>query len=196
MRMNRVLSAVLLILIGLNGWYAWYQWERALPTKTALDGDISAVESEIASAQSQSSSYAQGSLLQVLVSGRLEVLNATKAMLDQKRVSVLRGIAINYTLEGSPWSATSPDELKLLEDDLAAQKTKAREAEAKATVTAGLLAVLASVDAGIEQMTEAMLRQRYLAAKYGLPYGPAASQGLKKQRESLGNVVKDSEGGL
>lgn len=194
--MNRLLSVVLLALIGFNGWYGWYQWQHALPTKTALDGDISAVDGEIAAAQSQASSYGQGSLLQILASGRLEILNATKTMLEQKRTSLLRGISLSYTVGGKPWSAASPDELKPLADDLAAQEVKVKIAQDNASATGGLLAILAAVDVGIEQMTEAMLRQRYLAAKHGLPYGPAASQVLKKQRESLGNLVKDSEGGL
>lgn len=187
--MNRLLTLVLIVLIGANGWYAWYQWKHALPAQTQLDADIGQIDREISDASVQRTSFQEGSLLQILVDGRLSALQSTRAMLDQKRLSLLRGIDINYIVNGQGWTSESTEVLKGIEAEVAVEDAKIADADFKANSTGGLLAILGQVTAQIEHMNGALLRQRYLAAKYGFPYAAAVDRAATDQKKSIGKVV-------
>lgn len=191
--MNRLLSIVLIALIGANGWYTWYQLRRAQPDTTILDQDIASIDKEVAEAKSEVGKYNKG-LLQVLIQARLEILNTSRAMLDQKRTSVLRSIDLRYTVEGQAWTPATDEQLKAIAADLGAQQAKTKLAEFKADGSGGLIGMMAKLEAQVEQMTEAMLMQRAYAAKYGLPYAPAAARESEEQQEALGKIVPDPDG--
>lgn len=187
--MNRILTLILVILIGANGWYAWYQWRHALPTQTQLDADITQVDRDIAEASGWRTKFAEGSLLQILADGRLSALQSTRAMLDQKRLSLLRGINIDYVVNGQAWTEASAEALKGIEAEIAVEDAKIADADIRASSTGGLLAALGQVNALIEHMNGALLRQRYLAAKYGFPYAAAVDRAATDQKKSIGKVV-------
>ena len=190
--MNRLLTAVLIVLIGVNVWYAWYQQQNAYPQNTILDQDLAQLDGDIAKTEGELKQY-KGGLIRTLVEARLAILNTSRAMLDQKRHSLLRGIDISYTIEGQPWTPANEAQLKEIGDALGAQQAKVKVAEVKALTSGGLIGVMAEVEAQVEHMTEAMLQQRALAAKFGLPYAPAAAEEAQKQKEAIGTIVADPD---
>lgn len=190
--MNRLLTAVLIVLISLNVWYAWYQQQNAYPQNTILDQDLAQLDGDIAKTEAEMKQY-KGGLIRTLVEARLAILNTSRAMLDQKRHSLLRGIDISYTIEGQPWTPATEAQLKDIGEALGTQQAKVKIAEIKADTSGGLIGVMARVEAQVERMTEAMLQQRALAAKFGLPYAPVAAEEAKKQKEALGTIVADPD---
>lgn len=191
--MNRFLTLILILLIGANGYYAWYQHQHALPTTTALDGDLKQLDAEIAAAEIDLKQY-EGGLIRILIEARLATVKTSRAMLDQKRRSLLRGIQLSYTADGQPWKPASEAELKEITDALKEQHRITMDADVKAITSGGLIGILAKVEAQVAHMTEAMLVQRALAAKLGLPYAPAMEAEAKKQKEALGKIVSDPDG--
>jgi hypothetical protein len=191
--MNRLLTVVLITLIGINAVYAWYQYQHALPQTTALDQDLQQLDTDIAATEADLTLY-KGGLIRTLIEARLATLKTSHAMLDQKRRSLLRGIALSYTADGQSWKPASETELKEIQAAIKSQHNLVMDAEVKALTSGGLIGVLAKVEAEIARMTETMLQQRALAAKFGLPYAPAMAEEAKKQKEALGKVVSDPDG--
>lgn len=131
--MNRILTIVLILLIGANGAYAWYQNKHAAPTDTELDADIAKVEAEIATAQADTSQYKGAPL--AMTTARIEILKTTHAMLSQKKTALIRGIGLSYTIDGAPMAPPDPKRLAEIEADMKAQRAKTALAETQALTT-------------------------------------------------------------
>lgn len=191
--MNRLLTLVLILLICANGYYAWYQVTHAHPTQAELDGDLQVLDGEIAEAKTAAAKYDKGLLVAVILA-RLEILETTRAMLQQKRSSILRGINLAYTVDGQGWKPASEADLKAVGAELGKQQARTQIADIKAAGAGGLLGIMAKVEAQAEHLTETMLLQRALAAKYGLPYAKVVADTAEQQKEALGKIVKDQDG--
>src|SRR5262245_29478785 len=74
------------------------------PTTAELESDISEVQHQIEDVRAFSAQYGEGSPIRGFAGLRLAILETTKAMLDQKRKSWLRGVNITFVIKGNPVS--------------------------------------------------------------------------------------------
>src|SRR5258708_34712111 len=123
-----------------------------------IDRDRAALTSEISATQVESEQYGPG-LLKSLIEVRLAITRNTLAMLDQKRVSFVRRIALNYRLDGQPFPEASDQELNMiLEDLLQAEKKAASSKLEAARYTGGVVQGMALIKAETDEMSVSQLR--------------------------------------
>lgn len=187
--MNRLLALVLIILIGANVFYAWHQNKNARPTNTELDADISAIEIEIKEAEAAALQYQKGILMMAKI--RIETLKTTRAMLQQKRASLIRGIDLSYTVDGAKRAAPDPTRLSEIQRDLEAQTGQTKLIEQQAQGSGGMIRLMAQLQFMVEQMKTSMLQLEYYTAKYDIPFTRAINEAASEQREQLGKIVAD-----
>jgi hypothetical protein len=130
----------------------------------SLKGDLETTRKEIAAASAQGTQYS-GGLIKALIAIRLEVLKTNEALVQQRIQALESGAKITVQT-----SSTKPDpeRAKTLEAELAKQEAKVIEAEAKASVSGGLIGAMAAMGAATERNSRALIRQQYLIAKHGL----------------------------
>jgi hypothetical protein len=135
------------------------------------DAEIAAVSKEIQAAEAESAKYS-GGLVKATTDLRIATLKQTRAMLQQRRDATLQGIAIRYVVDGRALKlpADSADQVAALERDILTtdQKIEAQRTEA-GRYSGGLVQALSLSTLATMQNTRAMLDQKRLALKYGLP---------------------------
>jgi hypothetical protein len=80
------------------------------PSDEGLSTDLAQVRQDIVDASAEAYRYGEG-LLRSLILLRTEILKNTEAMLDQKQRSLLRGIRLDYRIDGIPLLPLPPEEL-------------------------------------------------------------------------------------
>jgi len=136
-----------------------------------LASDISAVQTQIRQAEEESERYSAG-LVKSFVALRLATLRQTLALLDQRSRAARAQTTLHYTVEGKPFVPPSDTPVQI-----AAVETELRELSAKVTkqevevarYSRGLIQATAIATLAILRQTQAMLEQKRLALKYGLP---------------------------
>lgn len=157
-------------------------------TDKALDSAISSLNQRIKEAKADAIQYS-GGLLKVQIELRQSILQTTKAMLEQKRESLLRMISLNYTVNGAKAVPATKDELATIEQDLISAREKASKANAEANkYSGGLIKAMALSAAATASVTEAMLEQHYYARKYGIS---AMMNGLNSLERKKPTVPED-----
>lgn len=165
-----------------------------------LTNDLQGIRSEIKSAEVQSSRF-EGGLLKALIEARLETLRTTAALIEQRIQAEESGAEITIQIPGTQPDQRLAERLKQEIDKQQRELSKARNEADKHS--GGLIGVMALATVATHEQTIAMLQQRYIAAKYGLPYslpdvpddlsisGPAAPEA---KLNSAGNskTVRDS----
>ena len=132
----------------------------------ALKVEMSKTDVEISSAIDLDEQYS-GGLIKSLVRARLEVLKTNKALLEQRVNAIESGAKIKIDVSGF-----KPDmELaSSLEKEINTLKGQILEAKSDAEKYAGGLVLSMKLAAiATQEQTLAVLEQRYLFAKYGLP---------------------------
>lgn len=138
-----------------------------------LREEVSAVEAEISEAE-QKDRQLSGGLVKALVAARIEILKTNRALLQQ-RISAIEGGA-RLTLE-VPAVEPNPEEADRLAEEIAAHQEELEAAKREADrYTGGLVQAMKLSTVATHEQTLAMLKQRYLAAKYGLAV-PRQAQG-------------------
>ena len=137
----------------------------------SLRSEIAAVVAEISAAQAEDSRHT-GGLIKSLVGARIAVLLETEAMLQQKLKASTFGISVTYTVDGKalvpPPNYT--EVLASVEQELADGMVRIRSQEAEAArFSGGLVQAISLSTLATMQQTQAMLDQKRLALKYGLP---------------------------
>lgn len=89
--MLKIYTAILVVLL-VSGCYG-------VPSSEEIENDIASVEKEIEIARATANEYSSG-LIASLVKVRLETLNLTKSMLDQKNKGIKRFIPVSYSIDG------------------------------------------------------------------------------------------------
>jgi hypothetical protein len=141
------------------------------PIDPRVKAEIVTVDAQIGEAEAENAKYA-GGLVKALVESRLATLKQTRALLAQRAAAADLNVAIRYTANGKPF--TLPDgaaaALPGIEAELEGMKSKIAAAEAEAARYSGglVLAMSLSTIATMRQ-SQAMLEQKRLAVKYGLP---------------------------
>ena len=132
----------------------------------ALKTELEEVRNEVAEAEKKNASLT-GGLVKALVEARLEILKTTEALIQQRIHALEAGAKISVEVSG-----TKPNEelATRLAQEIETQLKQLTEARAEADkYTGGLVAAMKQATVATQEQTVAMLRQRYLAAKYGLP---------------------------
>ncbi|HUT55942.1 MAG TPA: hypothetical protein VM658_21300 [bacterium] len=145
-----------------------------------LKTELEEVRSEVVAAEKKNSLLA-GGLIKALVEARLEILKTTEALIQQRIHALETGATISIKVSG-----TEPNEelAARLGQEIETQLVELSKAQAEADkYSGGLLAVMKQATVATQEQTVAMLRQRYLAAKYGLPTVvlPATTGGASEQ---------------
>jgi hypothetical protein len=137
----------------------------------AVHSDLAAVQSEAKAAQTDDARYT-GGLIKTLIATRIAILRQTEAMLEQKLESLKLGIPVRYAVDGKAFSlpASASQMLADVESEISASEVKMHQQEAEAARYSGGLVHAMSLTA-LETMrqTHAMLEQKRLSLKYGLP---------------------------
>ena len=137
------------------------------PSSAEVDRDLNSIRSEIAQTRAEIARYSGGMfLLQAQL--RLQTLENTEAMLEQKRLSFLRGLKLSYR-ETTPRIQTDAD-IARLRDDLAKANAEIVDAEAEAARYAGgMIQSVAVLRAATGRMSAALIEQQIVLSRYGIP---------------------------
>jgi hypothetical protein len=141
------------------------------PVDPRVTAEIVTVEAQITVAEAENTKYA-GGLVKALIELRLATLKQTRALLAQRATAGDLNVAIRYTADGKPF--TLPDgsaaALKVVEDELEGMEPKIAAAEAEAVrYSGGLVQALSLSTVATMRQSQAMLEQKRLSLKYGLP---------------------------
>jgi hypothetical protein len=133
--------------------------------------EIATVDAQITEAEADNAKYA-GGFVKALVESRLGTLRQTWALLAQRAKAGDMNVAIRYTVNGKPF--TLPDgaaaALTAVEDELEVMKTRIAAAEAEAAkYSGGLVQAMSLSTVATMRQSQAMLEQKRLSLKYGLP---------------------------
>lgn len=137
-----------------------------------LDADIVQLDEVISEAKAKATSYS-GGLLASLTNVRLEALQSTRAILDQKRTGLNRFIPVAYNVDGNAYRP--PENKEELQKELRKEIDELYSdlAEAKIAVAiydGGLLGVLASTKVATIENSIAFVRQKHLLLQHDIPY--------------------------
>lgn len=128
-----------------------------------LTNEISQIDSEISSAKAEAKSYS-GGLIQSLIQARVQTLELTRAILQNRKVAGEGGATVAITV---PSSKPDPDRAAAILKQIDAQKGVVKAAEAAAKQSGGLVQAIALSRVETEKLTLANLRAAWLQAKYG-----------------------------
>ncbi|MEJ3661628.1 hypothetical protein WD277_11715 [Pseudomonas fragi] len=130
-----------------------------------LNTELAATKLEIDSAQ-QSASAFSGGIINLLATTRLEILKTNQELLEQRILSVESGSPVKVeTLISAPDDTMA----NALLAEIETSKSQVASARAEASqYSGGLMQVLKLSVVATNEQTLAMLKQRYLIAKYGL----------------------------
>lgn len=141
------------------------------PMDPKVKAEIAAVDAQIAEAETENAKYA-GGLVKALVESRLATLKQTRAMLAQRATAGDLNVLVRYTVNGKPFTLPegTASELTAVEAELEAIKSKLGAAEAEAArYSGGLVYAMALSTVATIRQSQAMMEQKRLALKYGLP---------------------------
>ena len=96
-----------------------------------LDSDIKTIEVELEEARIDAAAAGSNRLVAALAEQRVQILRDTNAMLNQKRKAFLRGIRLNYTVDGKEFKRPNDWEarIKALDDEIIKAKGSVIEAK-------------------------------------------------------------------
>lgn len=165
---------------------------EAGPSTGELDADIAAVRASIAAAQTDVSRFA-GGLIHSQAEMRLVTLQATEAMLEQKRASLLRGIRMEFR-DGAAMPQPSDEALSGIRREIERAEGDARAAAAEAArYSGGLVQGMALVREQTARATAAMLRQQEAALRLGLPIRTTTGGPAAPAQQAPGRSVPDRD---
>jgi len=131
----------------------------------ALKGELEQIQKEITEASARDAELA-GGLLKVLVEARLEILKTNEALVQQRIHALESGAKITV---GTMGSEPNPELASKLEEEIKAQEKELLAAQQEAAkYSGGLILAMKLSTIATQENSLAMLRQRYLIAKYGL----------------------------
>jgi hypothetical protein len=159
-------NVVILLVLALAPWRASGQ-----TSDTSLLADIAAVQAAIRSAEEEDQKFS-GGLVKSLISLRLATLRQTLALLDQRARASAARTTLQYTIDGKQFALPSdaPEQIAAVEKELADISAKVAKQEAEvARYSGGLVQATAMATLATLRQSQAMLEQKRLALKYGLP---------------------------
>ncbi|UQR61320.1 hypothetical protein LRP30_30850 [Bradyrhizobium sp. C-145] len=159
-----------------------------------IDRDRAALAAQISATQTESEKYGTG-LLKSLIEVRLAIARNTLAMLDQKRASYIRRIALDYRLDGRPVHGASDQELNMIIEEISQAEKKAAASKLEAArYSGGLVQAMSLLKAETDQLSVSQLRLKFYSAKHGIPMPlPNLAENSNKLVQPPGKDVKDRD---
>lgn len=149
----------------------------------SLKKERDGVEAEIKAAEARNAELA-GGLVKSLVETRLELLKTNLELLRQRIHAIEAGGKIEVVASAV---APDPDVAEELAREIESQEAELAAARAdEARYSGGLVKAMKASTVATQEMTLAMLRQRYLSAKYGLAAPVAAARDREEPAQSGG----------
>lgn len=177
MKFSKILPAALPVIL------ACCAFRTSAQDLSVVQSDLAAVQAEIKAAQAEDARYS-GGLVKSLIESRIAVLQQTEAMLEQKLISLKQGVPVRYTVDGKAFSlpTSSTQMLADIEKELSESDLKIHRQEAGvARYSGGLAQAMAISTLETMRQTQAMLEQKRVSLKYGLPqylgFSDASSNG-------------------
>jgi len=136
-----------------------------------LKNEIAGLEQQIKDTRIESEKYA-GGLIKVLLDSRIQILEHTKAMLEQRLAAGNYRVKINYTVEGKEYvpSANKDEILKNLESEALGVTQEIGKAQDEADqYSGGLIRVMKLSAVATYQQQLAMLEMKRCALIYDIP---------------------------
>jgi hypothetical protein len=194
--MMRVLNtAILGALVILFGVIAFAVFETP-PTSEDLDTDLADTRQKMKQLDSNRQKY-EGGAIKNFMDLNYEILSATESMLEQKRLSTLRRLGLEYRVDSKPLQLATAETLKAIDEDRAAAQKKADAAQAEADrYTGGLIQAMALMKVQTERLSVSILNLKYYSAKYGIGLSvPAVGDSVSPSppKEPPGRIVKDRD---
>ncbi len=153
-----------------------------------LRSELNAIKKEISEAEAKDASLA-GGLVKALVGARIETLKTTEALIQQRIYALEAGAKITVETKGTQ---ANPEEAAKLEKEIQTQEAQLRSAQEEAAqYSGGLVQALKLSAIATHEQTLAMLRQRYLIAKFGLAmpkYSTVPSQESKGELQAASDA--------
>lgn len=169
--MRKSISALLIGSVLTLGAVAAYAAVNAQgPTTEELEADLATLDEALAGARAELSSFNEGSLLHTNALLHIQMLENTRAMIDQKRLSWLRGISLSYVVQGQEIAPADPAVIDALNQEIEDLTQQTIDAEIRSNQYGGLVGTMALVEVQTSRVTMAMARQKLFAARYGISW--------------------------
>jgi hypothetical protein len=116
-------------------------------------------------------------------------------MLEQKKVSLLRRINLDFRINGRELRPAPDDELHSINENIRQAEEKLAQSQKNAAqYTGGLVQTMALMTVETDQLALSQLRLKYYAARYGFPtFFPQSNTSTKEPMPAPGKVVKDRD---
>lgn len=160
-------APVLMLLLGLAG------CAPETASDVELERKIQSLQQDITKSEAEAAKFGNG-LIRAEIEQRTEIMKTTKAMLEQKRESMLRGIDLVYSVNGVAQAPASKQELAAIREDLARIDARIRDAHETAEQYGGLWHAMGLSVVAVAEVTRSLVEQRYYARKYGMALPAAA----------------------
>jgi hypothetical protein len=162
------------------------------PTREQLSRDISEIDHQLKNARGLAPKYQEGSALRTQVELQISILETTKAMLDQKRRSLFRGISLYYSVNGIVLRPASADTITSIQKEIIGALSEADAAEARAAqYSGGLLQVTALMEAQTNRVRAALLKEQLAMKILGLEAVPRRTDAGPQPAPKIGQTTDD-----
>lgn len=157
---------------------------------TDLKTILKTVQDEIAAARADDQKYT-GGLVKNLIAVRIQILKTTEALLQEKIIAISTGSNLKSEVR-----IVQPD-FKLaqeLEKEILAMRQEIENLRKDAAkYSGGLVLSMKLATIATREQTIAMLEQRYLTAKFGLPFLPTGTEGMSTETSFQPETKRDKE---
>jgi hypothetical protein len=182
-----LLACVLLLSAALGGLLL-----QPVQSTAELDTDLTSVAAQIKQANLESERY-RPNLIKTMIELRTQTFKNTQAMLQQKRMSILRGLRLSYVISGNQVAPATQAQLAEITKDIKSSEEKLVELQSQAAqYSGGLVQAMALMSVETERVTISQLWLKYYSAKYGLA-NFKISPDAKESVRPPGHVVKDKD---
>ena len=131
-----------------------------------LKTELKLTQGEISDTENVASKFS-GGLLHALYQVRIEILKTNEAMIKQRIHALESGTEITLEIKKT---IPSPEEALKIQQEINEQEKQLKTAKEEALNSAGLIGAMKYAVVATNEQTIAMLRQKYLITKYGLPF--------------------------
>jgi hypothetical protein len=151
-----------------------------------LQKDISAVEQQIKSAETESAKYS-GGLIKTLIDSRIQIYKNAKAMMEMKHAAGKYGISLKFDVQGKTY-APPPNKSELLQqvESEALQLVKEKEALQKDAdrYGGGLIKVTKQASIATMEQQLALLEMKRCSLVYDIPFLVASTNDGNKAEDA------------
>ena len=164
MKLTGIVVVTVVVLLGSG-------WTINAEDLADVKSDLAALRTEIQAARTEDARYS-GRLVKALIASRIATLCQTEAMLRQRLLSFKDGVQVKYSIDGKAFRlpASAEQTLADVEREISTNEQRIQQQEAEvARFSGGLAQAMAMAALETMRQTHAMLEQKRVSLKYGLP---------------------------